>query len=71
MKPKSIEAENKMGIMPMNKLLLSMATPVILSMSVQALYIMVDSIFVSRINEAALTAMALALPIMTLVSALP
>ncbi|NLO86329.1 MAG: MATE family efflux transporter [Clostridiales bacterium] len=62
--------ENKMGTMPMNKLFLTMAPPVVLSMSVQALYTMVDSIFVSRISESALTATTLALPIITMIVAL-
>ena len=42
--------ENKMGVMPINKLLLNMAIPMMLSMLVQALYNVVDSIFVSRIS---------------------
>ncbi len=43
-------AENKMGVMPVNKLLVSMAVPMMISMLVQALYNVVDSIFVSRIH---------------------
>ena len=43
--------ENKMGVMPVNKLLLSMSVPMMLSMLVQALYNIVDSIFVARIGE--------------------
>ena len=54
--------ENKMGIMPENKLLLSMAVPMMISMLVQALYNIVDSIFVSRICEDALTAVSMAFP---------
>ena len=42
--------ENKMGIMPVGKLLMNMATPMIISMLVQALYNVVDSIYVSRIS---------------------
>ena len=54
---------NKMGTMPMNRLLLSMALPMMISMLVQALYNIVDSIFVSMISENALTAVSLAFPI--------
>ncbi|MDE6212426.1 MAG: MATE family efflux transporter [Lachnospiraceae bacterium] len=61
--------ENKMGTMPVNKLLISMSLPMMVSMLVQALYNVVDSIFVSRINEAALTAVSLAFPIQTLMIA--
>lgn len=61
--------ENKMGIMPENKLLLSMSLPMMISMLVQALYNIVDSIFVSRINENALTAVSLAFPIQSLMIA--
>ncbi len=65
-----IVTENKMGIMPVNKLLLSMSVPMMLSMLVQALYNIVDSIFVARINENALTAVSLAFPLQTLMIAL-
>ena len=58
----NIQKENKMGIMPVNKLLISMSVPMMLSMLVQALYNVVDSIFVSRISENALTAVSLAFP---------
>ena len=51
-----------MGVMPVNKLLLSMAVPMMISMLVQALYNVVDSVFVSRISENALTAVSLAFP---------
>ena len=61
--------ENKMGVMPIGKLLTSMALPIIISMLVQALYNIVDSIFVSRINEAALTAVSLAFPMQNLMIA--
>ena len=54
--------ENKMGTMPVNRLLISMAVPMMISMLVQALYNVVDSIFVSRIDEFALTAVGLAFP---------
>jgi putative MATE family efflux protein len=58
--------ENKMGVMPVPKLLLNMSIPMIISMLVQALYNVVDSIFVARINEQALTAVSLAFPIQSL-----
>lgn len=61
--------ENKMGVMPINKLLLNMSLPMMISMLVQALYNIVDSIFVSRINENALTAVSLAFPIQSLMIA--
>ena len=62
--------ENKMGTMPENKLLISMAVPMMLSMLVQALYNVVDSIFVARISEDALTAVSLAFPVQNLLIAL-
>ena len=55
--------ENKMGIMPVGKLLVNMALPMIVSMMVQALYNVVDSIYVSRISESAVTALSLAFPV--------
>ena len=58
-----------MGILPINRLLLSMSVPIMLSMLVQALYNIVDSIFVSRINEYALRAVSLAFPIQSLMIA--
>ena len=58
--------ENKMGTMPVGRLLASMSIPMMLSMMVQALYNIVDSIFVSMISENALTAVSLAFPIQTL-----
>lgn len=61
--------ENKMGVMPIPKLLITMSLPMILSMLVQALYNIVDSIFVSKLNEAALTAVSLAFPIQNLMIA--
>ena len=62
--------ENKMGYMPENKLLISMAVPMMLSMLVQALYNVVDSIFVARISEDALTAVSLAFPVQNLMIAI-
>ncbi|MGI5883672.1 MAG: MATE family efflux transporter [Candidatus Spyradocola sp.] len=61
--------ENKMGVMPINKLLLSMSLPIMISMLVQALYNVVDSVFVARISENALTAVSLAFPIQNLMIA--
>ena len=55
--------ENKMGVMPVGKLLVNMALPMIISMIVQALYNVVDSIYVSQISESAVTALSLAFPI--------
>lgn len=55
--------ENKMGVMPIGKLLANMALPMILSMMVQALYNVVDSIYVSQISESAVTALSLAFPV--------
>ena len=54
--------ENKLGVMPINKLIWNMSLPIIASMLVQALYNIVDSIFVSWISEQALTAVSLAFP---------
>ena len=53
--------ENKMGVMPVNRLLLTMSLPMMISMLVQALYNVVDSVFVSYISEDALAAVGLAL----------
>ena len=61
--------ENKMGVMPVNKLLISMSLPMIISMLVQALYNIVDSMFVSRLSEDALTAVSLAFPAQNLMIA--
>ena len=61
--------ENKMGTVPINKLLISMSLPMMLSMLVQALYNIVDSIFVSYISENALTAVSLAFPFQNLMIA--
>ena len=55
--------ENKMGVMPVGKLLINMALPMIISMLVQALYNVVDSIYVSQISESAVTALSLAFPV--------
>lgn len=62
-------AENKMGVMPVNRLLFSMSLPMILSMLVQALYNIVDSIFVAQIGETALAAVSLAFLVQNLIIA--
>ncbi len=61
--------ENKMGVMPINRLLITMSLPIMISMMVQALYNIVDSIFVAQINENALTAVSLAFPVQNLMIA--
>ncbi|GHV80671.1 MATE family efflux transporter [Spirochaetia bacterium] len=62
-------SENMMGVMPENRLLLTMSIPMVISMTVQALYNIVDSIFVARLSESALTAVSLAFPIQNLMIA--
>ena len=62
-KPSNALRENKMGTMPLGKLLLNMATPIVMAMLVQALYNVVDSLYVSRISESAVTALSLAFPV--------
>lgn len=57
-----LQKENKMGVMPVGRLILNMSLPMILSMLVQALYNIVDSVYVSRVSEAALTAVSLSFP---------
>ena len=61
--------ENKMGVMPVGKLLVNMALPMIISMLVQALYNIVDSMFVAKLSENALTAVSLAFPVQNLMIA--
>ena len=61
--------ENKMGTMPVNKLLISMSLPMIISMLVQAMYNIVDSVFVAQRSENALTAVSLAFPLQNLMIA--
>ncbi|MBS6644140.1 MAG: MATE family efflux transporter [Clostridiaceae bacterium] len=62
-------AENKMGTMPINRLLLSMSLPMVISMLVQAMYNIIDSVFVAQIGEEALTAVSLAFPVQNLMIA--
>lgn len=64
-----VRQENKMGTMPEGKLLMNMSLPMMISMLVQAMYNIVDSIFVSRVSENALTAVSLAFPLQTLLIA--
>lgn len=64
-----VQETNKMGIRPVFPLLMSMAFPPMLSMLIQALYNIVDSMFVAQIGEHALTAVSLAFPIQTLIVA--
>ena len=62
--------ENKMGVMPVKQLIVSMSLPMMISMLVQALYNVVDSVFVAKISEDALTAVTLAFPMQNLMIAL-
>ncbi len=62
--------ENKMGVMPVNRLLITMALPIMISMLVQALYNIVDSIYVARVSDDALNAVSLAFPAQNLMIAI-
>ena len=62
--------ENKMGVMPIPKLLITMSLPMMISMLIQALYNIVDSMFVAQLSEDALTAVSLAFPIQSLMIAI-
>ena len=62
--------ENKLGTMPVGKLLISMAVPMMLSFFIQALYNIVDSMFVAKISENALTAVSLAFPMQQIMNAI-
>ena len=64
-----VRTENKMGVVPIPKLILSMSLPAIFSMTVMALYNIVDSIFVGRYDQDALTAISLAYPLQMLLIA--
>ena len=61
--------ENKMGVMPVGKLVFNVSLPMMISMLVQAMYNIVDSIFVAKLSENALTAVSLAFPLQTLLIA--
>ena len=65
----TVQKENKMGVMPVGRLIATMSLPIMASMLVQALYNVVDSMFVSRIDEYALTALSMAFPIQNLMIA--
>ena len=69
MEVKAAGHENKMGVMPVPKLVITMALPLMLSLLVQSLYNIVDGIFVGRIGEEAFTATSLAYPIQLLMVA--
>ncbi|MCD8329806.1 MAG: MATE family efflux transporter, partial [Lachnospiraceae bacterium] len=64
-----MEQQNKLGTMPMPQLVLNMSLPLMISLLVQSLYNIVDSIFVARLGEEALTAVSLAYPIQLLMIA--
>jgi len=68
--PAPAPGENKMGVLPVGKLLAGMAVPMMISMLFQALYNVVDSIFVARISQDALNAVSLAFPLQSLMIAL-
>lgn len=63
------QEQNKMGTMPVNRLLISMSLPMIISMLVQAMYNIIDSVFVAQIGENALAAVSMAFPIQSLMIA--
>ena len=62
-----VSADNKMGYLPVKRLIVSMSLPMMVSMLVQALYNIVDSIFVSHVSEDALTAVTLAFPLQMMI----
>jgi Na+-driven multidrug efflux pump len=62
--------ENKMGVLPIGKLLATMAIPMMISMLFQALYNVVDSIFVAMLSQDAMNAVSLAFPLQMLTIAL-
>ena len=66
-KESKINKENKMGVMPVKPLIINMSVPMMISMLVQALYNVVDSIFVAKLSEGALTAVTLAFPMQNLI----
>lgn len=69
MEPNAAPRENKMGTMPVGKLLMTMALPMMASMLFQALYNVVDSIYVAQLGQDALNAVSLALPLQNLIIA--
>ena len=60
------QTQNKMGVMPVGRLILNMSLPMMFSMFILALYNIVDSMFIAMINEEALTALSLAFPVQSL-----
>ncbi len=62
--------ENKLGTMPIGRLLISMSVPMMISFFIQALYNVVDSIFVAMISEDALTAVSIAFPMQNIITAI-
>lgn len=62
--------ENRLGTMPIGKLLMVMSVPMMISFFIQALYNMVDSIFVAKISENALTAVSIAFPMQNIITAI-
>ena len=66
----STHAENKMGYLPIRSLIIKMSLPMMVSMLVLATYNVVDSIYVSRISESALTAVSLVFPYQMLINAI-
>ena len=69
-KAKREQSQDKLGTMPIGKLLVTMSVPMMISMFIQALYNVVDSMFVARLSEDALTAVSLAFPIQNIMIAL-
>lgn len=69
MKKVETTKENKMGVMPINKLLVTMSLPIVISMLIQAMYNLVDSVFVAQINADALTAVGMSFPMQSLMIA--
>ena len=65
-----MKKENKMGVLPIPKLLITMSLPMVIPMLVQALYNIVDSLFVAKLSEEALTAVSLAFPVQNLMIAI-
>lgn len=64
------QSQNKLGVMPIGKLLMVMSVPMMISMLIQALYNVVDSMFVARISEEALAAVGIAFPMQNVVTAI-
>ena len=63
-------SQDKLGTMPIGRLLVTMSVPMMISMFIQALYNVVDSMFVARLSEDALTAVSMAFPIQNVMIAL-